>query len=146
MRVALLASALLSSLFVGCAGAPEAGVPEGAEVRLALGQTVFLEGTGLSITFVDVLEDSRCPQGMECFWEGRILALLRIGEEDIVLALQPSKLPVKVPLSLPSSEERCLVVTGVFPPRLSLEPPEKTEYALLFRIEALGCGGEEEQV
>jgi hypothetical protein len=38
-------------------------------IKIALGETVVLEG--VSIEFVEVLEDSRCPTDVVCVWEGQ---------------------------------------------------------------------------
>ena len=34
------------------------------------GQKAVINSSGLEITFNRVLEDSRCPKGVECVWEG----------------------------------------------------------------------------
>jgi hypothetical protein len=49
---------------------------------LFLGQTVEISEAGLTITFVDVLEDSRCPGDVDCFWEGQATILLTIQKTD----------------------------------------------------------------
>ncbi len=48
----------------------------GEPIVLAPGQSVTVGDEGLVIRFVEVSEDSRCPQGVECFWEGDAAALL----------------------------------------------------------------------
>lgn len=46
-------------------------------VRIELGSKVqFQDGPGL--TFLSVLEDSRCPPGAMCIWEGRAVIRMRI--------------------------------------------------------------------
>jgi hypothetical protein len=42
----------------------------GEEFVLAHGQTAVLRGGELALRFVRVVKDSRCPEGVECFWEG----------------------------------------------------------------------------
>src|SRR5690554_6743820 len=44
-------------------GAPKIGI------KVPDGQTVVI--SGISIKFVEVLEDSRCPTDVECIWAGR---------------------------------------------------------------------------
>ncbi|MBE7471065.1 MAG: hypothetical protein DPW09_05235 [Anaerolineae bacterium] len=38
---------------------------------LALNQTVRLKEAGFTLTFLEVLEDSRCPKLVNCFWSGQ---------------------------------------------------------------------------
>jgi hypothetical protein len=38
---------------------------------LAGGQEASINGEGLRVRFTDVLEDSRCPARVECFWTGQ---------------------------------------------------------------------------
>jgi hypothetical protein len=40
------------------------------EFYLNPGQKAEFKDSGLEITFNKVLEDSRCPEGVECVWEG----------------------------------------------------------------------------
>lgn len=42
----------------------------GREFTLRVGQTAVIAGEQLSVTFASVTEDSRCPTGVMCFWEG----------------------------------------------------------------------------
>ena len=37
------------------------------------GQTIILSDADLQLTFTQVLEDSRCPKQVDCFWSGRII-------------------------------------------------------------------------
>ena len=41
------------------------------EFVLRGGQEVNIRGTDLRLHFTDVLEDSRCPKQVECFWTGQ---------------------------------------------------------------------------
>ena len=45
-------------------------------IRVDLRSTVEIEG--VKITFLEVLEDSRCPKDVTCIWEGRVRAFVRI--------------------------------------------------------------------
>ncbi len=40
------------------------------ELVLEEGQNLFLEKEQVNLSFVRVLEDSRCPKGVQCFWAG----------------------------------------------------------------------------
>jgi len=40
-------------------------------VKLPEGETVVLKG--VSVKFLEVIEDSRCPEGVNCMWAGRAI-------------------------------------------------------------------------
>jgi len=85
MKTWLLIMALLLAS-VGCqsqaaqADPTEAGVEQ--EFVLHGGQEVTIRGTDLRLRFTDVLEDSRCPTEVECFWTGqaRIAVQAELGQ------------------------------------------------------------------
>jgi len=66
----------------GCSGVIKASL--GQEVTLKPGQTVSITGEELEIEFIEVVEDSRCPQSVTCIWEGRARCSVRIttGEQE----------------------------------------------------------------
>jgi len=115
-------------LFVGCTLSVRVRVGETASVRL--GKGIELEGGDFSLFFRDVLEDSRCPQGVECFWEGRVVALFDVQGNATEVELVESRLPKALPFG-----SYCVVFLGVFPPRTSLTLPAKDEYRVVLRIE-----------
>jgi hypothetical protein len=49
--------------------------------ELKVGASVTPAGTRVTITFVGVREDSRCPVGVTCIWEGDALVELRVQPE-----------------------------------------------------------------
>lgn len=60
---------------------PDAGEP----FRLALGESVEREGH--EISFVEVVEDSRCPTGVQCAWAGTAKIRVSIDGNPFVLTL-----------------------------------------------------------
>ena len=77
--VVLCSSLVLASIF-GTASRPgkRAGVKLGEEFKLGVGKSAAVKGGGLGIEFVSVVEDSRCPQGVDCIWEGNAKVRLRL--------------------------------------------------------------------
>jgi hypothetical protein len=49
---------------------------------LAHDQSAALESEDLAVKFVDVAEDSRCPVGVECIWQGQVKIDLEIKRQD----------------------------------------------------------------
>jgi hypothetical protein len=45
--------------------------------KIYLGETVDFDG--VSIKFVEVMEDSRCPKNVDCIWAGRAIAKIEVS-------------------------------------------------------------------
>ena len=74
-RIASLPSVLLLS---ACAALPSGAAPaaDGAEVTLGMGQSTLLADNSL-LTYVQLVDDSRCAPGVQCVWEGSAEIALR---------------------------------------------------------------------
>lgn len=66
-------------LLVSACTTPSSSVPLEGDFELAPGQTVTIAGTGHTVTFESVAEDSRCPTGVTCVWAGNARVSLRLG-------------------------------------------------------------------
>ncbi|MFC1965685.1 hypothetical protein ACFLWI_01880 [Chloroflexota bacterium] len=75
--VASLAIVLLLGSFIGCSGGVKARI--GEEFSLHTGESIGIIGENLGIEFIEVSEDSRCPKGVTCIWEGRVTAVVEIS-------------------------------------------------------------------
>lgn len=70
-------------------------------VEIRIDRSVFIRSEGLTITFAEV-EDSRCPRGVVCVWEGEGIAELRLrvvdGREAVVRpTVRPGTDPERFP-------------------------------------------------
>src|SRR5512141_1108328 len=95
MALGLLAAIILS----GCGAAPSASSSAGVKItldtpfELGAGKTATLPSSdNVSITFVGVSEDSRCPSGVQCAWAGQAVVQIKVsptgggpGTADLVL-------------------------------------------------------------
>ena len=84
----------------GCKQAPTdaIGVSFGHEFTLKVGQQAVLDGEQLTIVFEKVLDDSRCPTGSICVWEGNArvaIKLLKSGDGGKNLELNTTVQPKK---------------------------------------------------
>ena len=77
--LAILVIGLSLSSCVGGIGGTRARL--GEEFSLSVGQSVVIVEEDLGIKFVEVSEDSRCPKGATCVWEGRVAALVEISAD-----------------------------------------------------------------
>jgi hypothetical protein len=67
-------------------------VPLEQNFELRQGQTLRIAGTGQTVTFESVAEDSRCPADVVCVWAGNARVRLRVGEagRDTTVAVNTS--------------------------------------------------------
>jgi len=82
-------SALLIFAGVACAGSgaavgsnsPTASkvVAIGQDFELSPGQAAVVDGGALTVVFVKVAEDSRCPTGVQCVWAGNGVVALTLN-------------------------------------------------------------------
>lgn len=71
-RLSVLVAPLL---LTGCATTPPVEATAGP-IRAGIGQTVAVDGP--KVTPLEVIEDSRCPKGVQCVWAGRVRISVRI--------------------------------------------------------------------
>ncbi len=70
---------LTAWLFVPAVGAREQDVRLAEQFDLKVDETAIIAGEGLEVGFTDVISDSRCPRGAQCFWQG--VAIVRLSVE-----------------------------------------------------------------
>ncbi|MFC1958731.1 hypothetical protein ACFLV6_02315 [Chloroflexota bacterium] len=64
----------------------------GQEFSLHIGESTSLRGEELEVKFLEVTEDSRCPTGVVCIWEGRVSCQVEItygGSLDNLVLTEP---------------------------------------------------------
>jgi len=70
-------------LLSGCINqAGEIKAALGEKFTLAIGQSAAITGENLEIRFVEVIGDSRCPQGVQCIWAGEASSHIEITYAD----------------------------------------------------------------
>ncbi len=74
MRRFVLIALLLAT---ACGGPTEVAIDQ--DFTLAFGRSVAIENTGYTVTFQDVLQDSRCPVNADCVWAGNARIRLAIN-------------------------------------------------------------------
>ncbi len=131
---------LLLAVLSGCQVWPpqEAPVPDDVEARfgepvtLRLHQTARFADGALRLRFDEVVEDSRCPSGVVCFWEGRAVVALRVDEAGHAPVLQQVGLPPEA-LDAPAHARYQIALQALEPyPRFRhATPPEAYRARLL---------------
>lgn len=95
--VLILLSIIVMMLITGCVHQPEeASARLGQEITLAPDQEASITGEPLKLQFRKVINDSRCPTGVTCVWEGEVSCLVDItymnSTNGIVLTQRGSSL------------------------------------------------------
>ena len=84
MKIKLLMIFLLLWAVFGLAAGTVFGRKAKAERKVSLkaGREAFVKEAGLRIRFVQLVEDSRCPEGVDCVWagNGKISITVRKGK------------------------------------------------------------------
>jgi hypothetical protein len=126
--------ALYLITFFGLSHAQEKIEAPQIAIRIPIGQTIIVEGA--EITFVEVLEDSRCPRTVECIWAGRARVKVNVQEvgtdavsKEVIFG-QIKQDEVK-DLLLLHRDEFAIKAINVTP--YPEKPGEDLEYSLLIR-------------
>lgn len=65
-------------VLAACASIVE--ISPGVPYQLGRRETIRVPACDMTIRFIDVRDDSRCPTGVECVWAGDAEVLLEIGD------------------------------------------------------------------
>lgn len=130
MRNIAVASVILIVLFSTMVNAQR-----DQEISVKIGETKTASTSGIRVNFVEVLEDSRCPEGANCIWAGRARINVTIEAKDansmtVELSTDGDTQSIKV------GNHRVHLVK--VEPRPSAEKaPDAKEYSAWFRFEKL---------
>ncbi|TXE14058.1 hypothetical protein [Algoriphagus aquimarinus] len=123
----LLILFLSMSLFYSCDDKNDCeGFDVGKEFEIAINETLENCPKNISITLLDI-QDSRCPTGAVCIWEGMIVveAQLKIEGKDIDLQLSTNKNASGFADEFSTSEYTVKLIDAI--PYSDLNNPHKTE-------------------
>jgi hypothetical protein len=127
----LLAMVVLLSTACG-GGMPAAPGTGGAAVTMAIGQTIAVPDTSLSLTFVGVSSDSRCPVDVVCIQLGEAVleldALAGAGTSRFKLSTTGSARVAQV------SGHR-IELSSVQPDRLASRPIDPGDYRVTVHVD-----------
>jgi len=65
-------------LFLSCASAMHTRQSQPMKIVLAIGQSAKAPNTDITVSFEEVVEDSRCPTGVRCIWAGEAVVKISI--------------------------------------------------------------------
>jgi hypothetical protein len=72
---------LVLIFLLGC-GPSDINANLGEKFTLAIGQSARITSEGMEVNFIEVIADSRCPEGVQCIWAGEASSLIEISSAD----------------------------------------------------------------
>ena len=99
---------------------------------LAQGETAVIAARNMEITFVDVPEDSRCPDDAVCVWAGNALVQLEVVRDGVELAIGLNT--TEGPKSVPVADDLELALKGLEPMPTTPGPIDKRDYRATLRL------------
>lgn len=99
-----------------------------------VGETKTIEG--LSVTPLKISEDSRCPSGVTCVWEGRVIASIKLNDGKTT-KVGPMILGETVPFG-----DYSVTFTKVTPSKTQNKEIKDTDYRLTFLVKKTKTGAD----
>jgi hypothetical protein len=125
---------LVGLLAVGCANDGTLGVRDdaprvdrtveaGRTFTIEVGEVVLVDGTHVIVFFEGVLEDSRCPTGVQCPWAGNAAVRFEVSLDNAGLAPQPIVLNTTLEPQQTDKFGVTIRLEGLDPYPVDSEPP-----------------------
>jgi len=140
-----MAALILSALIFGCGG--ETRKEDDQHKRNALivqfdqsftmkiGQIAWIESDDLFIEFIEITEDSRCPIGVICAWEGQAIAFLGFYKgENSHAEYSVTSRAGHPDLATTEFDDYIITLTELLPEKIAGETIELTEYSIGLNI------------
>lgn len=112
-------------------------IPEdkfGDILTLKIGETVEVATNTLSINFEEVAEDSRCAEGVDCFWEGQAIVHLQVNATDKVVVI---KRDAREDLAKDTLNNMVYTLLSVLPLTNIEKPIAKEDYVIEVTVDKL---------
>jgi hypothetical protein len=107
----------------------------GEAFELRVGEAAAIEGTDLSLTFIEVASDSRCPEDVDCLRAGEAIVLFQAKatggpSEDMTFKVPPKGSAAS------RFQQYEIGILGLEPPTDSQRKLEQDEYVAEVRVSA----------
>lgn len=84
LRYVIIYTAIVFVLLAGCDGNQmPIAVGLGEVFTIGVGQSAQIASEDMEVTFIEVIGDSRCPQNVNCVWEGVASSHIKITHEGV---------------------------------------------------------------
>jgi hypothetical protein len=125
----------LGAAFLACSGS-EPTAPLNRAFTLNTGASLEVSGTPISVKFVGVVEDSRCPVDVQCIWAGN-------GRVELEVRVNGGA-PASILLNTFDGASEAVVdnyrirLVELLPAPVSTEPPANRNYRVTLLVSAVG--------
>ncbi len=137
LPVVLLVSIACDDTLTHPVGSPTHPVGSPAEVQLQIGEAATIASGKVVVRFASVEQDSRCPTGVNCFWQGEAVVLLELEEEgqdpgssSLSTLVDRGKSPNTIRVG-----DVSLRLVELHPYPAAGDPIEPSDYVLTLRVE-----------
>jgi hypothetical protein len=116
----------------GVLGGDGTGRGRAETVELRLGQEKLLRSAGVRVRLVEIEEDSRCPQGVECIWAGNVRVALLVrgpGRTSRRAALNTASEPRELKLG-----GRTFIISKVSPAKIIDRDIKPRDYRITLKL------------
>jgi hypothetical protein len=112
----------------------------GTPFILAVNETVAVAGSDISVKFVNVTEDSRCPSDVICIWEGQVTVVVGLTENNTDLGRFNLTLGGGGNASMAEQDvgDYVIKLTEVQPYPISSQPTQLSDYNATFVLSSSG--------
>lgn len=79
----LIYTLLIFAFLISCQNSTTSVKPEiGKKFEIKFGESVTIQNEQLSVRFEELVEDSRCPDGVTCVWAGNAKIIIQIDSQE----------------------------------------------------------------
>lgn len=105
--------------------------------QLQINQSALLQSKGITVQFLNVTEDSRCPSGVMCIWQGQVKTTIGIwqGGQDLgnfTLGLTPDKT-----MAIKKFDNYFIRLINVDPYPISTKKTLYSDYVITLQVSSL---------
>ena len=108
----------------------------GQEISLAAGQTVDISDEDMTVKFIEITEDSRCPEGATCIWAGQASASVELIKDNITSRMILTETSGSIGFSQ-SDFAQYILEFHISPYPKVDKPIDKANYRLLLKVEKI---------
>jgi hypothetical protein len=134
MNRSTVLSVIMLILLTGCTQPPEiiAGLNENFVIKI--GQMAAIPAEGLTVTLVDVADDSRCPIDVQCVWAGKTTLTIQVTKDGTDLGTENVTKLGATDSAMLAKAGYMIEISDISPVPVSNQKIEKSDYIITMRV------------
>ena len=125
---------VLLFLLAACTPADKALRP--GQLVLKPGERASSANGAVSITFVEVAQDSRCPSDVDCVWAGKVQVLIEVHQGTELQQYTLTLPPLEADISVMTLADYTIELKDVQPYPVSTDPIDSADYEITLEVSA----------